>query len=169
MPGRKRESGRKKAGAGTRDGASDLVQLIIAYAKQETLDPVLRQLKKLGWGVAGGACMALGTALLGLGFVRALQTEFGTARLPGLAVSPGVAVFQNPNSPSKVVYISPGSGRVIAFAGRSAIDRSGMASPFGAGAHLSGDWSWVPYMGGVLFCLLVGGFCVFKIVKGVAR
>jgi hypothetical protein len=27
----------------------------------------------------------------------------------------------------------------------------------------------VPYMGGVLFCLLVAGFCVFRIVKGVAR
>ena len=77
MPGRKREGGRPKAGRGAKDGASDLLQLIIAYAKQETLDPVLRQLKKLGWGVAGGACMALGTAFLALGFVRALQTEFG--------------------------------------------------------------------------------------------
>ncbi len=80
MPGRKREGGRRKAGGGARDGAADLLQLIIAYAKQETLDPVMRQLKKLGWGVAGGACMALGTAFLALGFVRALQTEFGTAR-----------------------------------------------------------------------------------------
>jgi len=163
MPGRKPESGRRKAGAGARDGASDLLQLVIAYAKQETLDPVLRQLKKLGWGVAGGACMALGTALLALGFVRALQTEFGTARLPALVG------FRALPSASRVVYTSPASGRVIAITGSRLLGTAGLGSPFGAGAHLSGDWSWVPYMGGVLFCLLVAGFCVFRIVKGVVR
>src|SRR5579863_8201571 len=109
MPGRKREGGRRKAGGGTRDGASDLLQLIIAYVKQETLDPVMRQLKKLGWGVAGGACMALGTAFLALGFVRALQTEFGTSRLPALA---GLRAISAPT----VVYTSPRSGSVIAVA-----------------------------------------------------
>ncbi|HUC14999.1 MAG TPA: hypothetical protein VMS00_11160 [Acidimicrobiales bacterium] len=167
MPGRKRESGRKKGGAGARDGASDLLQLIIAYAKQETLDPVVRQLKKLGWGVAGGACMALGTAFLALGFVRALQTEFGTARQPGLAV------FRALNSAPRVVHSSALPGSSVSFQvavpNNAFTLRTGLASPFGAGAHLSGDWSWVPYMGGVLFCLLVAGFCVLRIVKGVAR
>jgi len=160
MPGRKREGGHRKAGGGARDGASDLLQLIFAYAKQETLDPVMRQLKKLGWGVAGGACMALGTAFLALGFVRALQTEFGTAR-PSLRSLPASA--------PTVVYVSPGSGRVTGVVSARFPGSSGLGSPFGAGAHLSGDWSWVPYMGGVLFCLLVAGFCVLRIVKGVAR
>jgi hypothetical protein len=163
MPGRKPESGRRKAGAGTRDGASDLVQLIIAYAKQETLDPVLRQLKKLGWGVAGGACMALGTAFLALGFVRALQTEFGTAH------PVGAGVLRALNSPPRFVYVSPASGSVSAIIAPRFTVSTGSVSPFGGGAHLSGDWSWVPYMGGVLFCLLVAGFCVLRIVKGVAR
>jgi hypothetical protein len=164
MPGRKPESGRRKAGAGTRDGASDLLQLIIAYAKQETLDPVMRQLKKLGWGVAGGACMALGTALLALGFVRALQIEFGTAR----PVRP--AVFRADfNAAPTLVYASPRSGSVVAIASSRFPGSAALGSPFGAGAHLSGDWSWVPYMGGVLFCLLVAGVCVLRIVKGVAR
>ena len=160
MPGRKREGGHRKAGGGARDGASDLLQLIFAYAKQETLDPVVRQLKKLGWGVAGGACMALGTAFLALGFVRALQTEFGAAR-PSLRSLPASA--------PTVVYVSPGSGRVTGVVSARFPGSSGLGSPFGAGAHLSGDWSWVPYMGGVLFCLLVAGFCVLRIVKGVAR
>jgi hypothetical protein len=164
MPGRKRESGRRKAGGGARDGASDLLQLIIAYVKQETLDPVMRQLKKLGWGVAGGACMALGTAFLALGFVRALQTEFGTARAVRSAVFR--ADF---NSAPTVVYTSPRSGSVIAIASSRLPSGAALGSPFGSGAHLSGDWSWVPYMGGVLFCLLVAGFCVLRIVKGVAR
>jgi hypothetical protein len=164
MPGRKRESGRRKGGGGARDGAGDLIQLVIAYAKQETLDPVLRQLKKLGWGVAGGACMALGTAFLALGFVRALQTEFGTAR-PVLARSvilPPTPVHSSAAHGSSVTFqlVAPNNGFIF---GR------GQASPFGSGAHLSGDWSWVPYMGGVLFCLVVAGFCVFRIVKGVAR
>ena len=165
MPGRKREGGHRKAGGGAKDGASDLLQLIIAYAKQETLDPVMRQLKKLGWGVAGGACMALGTAFLALGFVRALQTEFGTSRLPALA---GVRVVSAP-----VVHPSAVSGSSVSFQvavpNNGFFIRSRSVPPFGAGAHLSGDWSWVPYMGGVLFCLLVAGFCVLRIVKGVAR
>ncbi len=167
MPGRKRESGRRKAGGGAKDGASDLLQLIIAYAKQETLDPVLRQLKKLGWGVAGGACMALGTAFLALGFVRALQTEFGTSRQPALA---GLRAL---SSPPTVVHSSAVSGSSVSFQvavpNNGFFIRSGLVSQFGTGAHLSGDWSWVPYMGGVLFCLLVAGFCVLRIVKGVAR
>ncbi len=163
MPGRERESGHRKAGSGARDGASDLFKLIIAYAKQETLDPVMRQLKKLGWGVAGGACMALGTAFLALGFVRALQTEFGTSRLPALV---GLRALP---SPPTVVYTSPRSGSVIAIASSRLPGSAALGSPFGAGAHLSGDWSWVPYMGGVLFCLLVASFCVLRIVKGVAR
>jgi hypothetical protein len=162
MPGRKRESGRGKAG-GARDGAGDLLQLVIAYAKQETLDPVMRQLKNLGWGVAGGACMALGTAFLALGFVRALQTEFGTAR-PVRA-----AVFGAVNVKPTVVYTSPKSGQVVAILSARLPGNAALGSPFGSGAHLSGDWSWVPYMGGVLFCLLVAGFCVFRIMKGVAR
>jgi hypothetical protein len=162
MPGRKREGGRRKVGGGARDGAGDLLQLVIAYAKQETLDPVLRQLKKLGWGVAGGACIALGTAFLALGFVRALQTEFGTSRLSSLVRARALSPV------STYVSVSPRTGRVVGIT--SVLPGgSGLGSPFGAGAHLSGDWSWVPYMGGVLFCLLVAGFCVFRIVKGVAQ
>ncbi len=163
MPGRKPESGRRKVGGGTRDGASDLLQLIIAYAKQETLDPVMRQLKRLGWGVAGGASMALGTAFLALGFVRALQTEFGTSR-PVLARS---VIF-----PPTPAHSAAAAGSSVTFhlaVPDNGFIFTGQASQFGTGAHLSGDWSWVPYMGGVLFCLLVAGFCVLRIVKGVAR
>jgi hypothetical protein len=165
MPGRKREGGSRKSGAGARGGASDLLQLVIAYAKQETLDPVMRQLKKLGWGVAGGASMALGTAFLALGFVRALQTEFGTAR-PGRAAVFGAV---NVRSAPTIVYSSPKSGRAIDIVTARFPGSAGLGSPFGSGAHLSGDWSWVPYMGGVVLCLVVAGFCVFRIMKGVAR
>ena len=70
MPGRSGVSG-------TKDGFAEFVQLVLAYAKQETVDPVVKQAKTVGKGVAGAALLALGTVLLAIGFVRALQTEFG--------------------------------------------------------------------------------------------
>jgi hypothetical protein len=165
MPGRKPESGRKRAGGGAREGAGDFFQLVIAYAKQETLEPVLRQLKKLGWGVAGGLLMALSTLFLALGFVRAVQTEFGSGRA-GRALFVGLGPFPRP----RVAFAPPATGGASFTITRHVFTvRAGVPSPFGTGAHLSGDWSWVPYMGGVLFCLLVAGFCVLKIVKGVSQ
>ena len=88
-------------------------------------------------------------------------------RTPGR--SPPSSGLVTVSSAPTVVYISPKSGSAIAIASARLPGGAGLGSPFGAGAHLSGDWSWVPYMGGVLFCLLVAGFCVLRIVKGVAR
>jgi hypothetical protein len=136
MPGR-------GVGAGTKDGVAELVQLVIAYAKQETVDPVVKQAKTLGRGVAGAVLLAMGTVLLAIGFLRALQTEFGGATTTRLsAIPPGLAF----------------RGRIRVF-----------TYPYGAFGHLSGDLSWAPYMGGALFCLAVAGFCVLRIVKGAGR
>lgn len=71
------------AGPGAGDGASELLRLVLAYAKQETLDPVLAQLKSLVKGVAGALLMAMGTVLLAVGFVRALQFEWGSTGAGG--------------------------------------------------------------------------------------
>lgn len=152
MPGRKPESARRRAGAGARGGASDLVQLVIAYAKQETLDPVLRQLKALGRGIAGAVLLALGTVLLAVGFVRALETEFGSGRPSALAF--GSAPL------TRVITASPVTGAPVSTTPIYLLR---------SGGHLSGDWSWVPYMGGALFCVLVAGFCVLRIMKGASR
>ena len=135
MPGR-------TAGTGTKDGVAEFVQLVVAYAKQETVDPVVKQVKALGKGLAGAVLLALGTVLLAIGFVRALQTEFGSGASPP----------------------------VVAFAPLTrAAQPVASATNYGAFGHLSGDWSWVPYMGGALFCLLVAGFGVLRIVKGTGR
>jgi hypothetical protein len=124
----------------TKDDVSELVQLVIAYAKQETVDPVVKQAKTLGKGLAGAVLLAIGTVLLALGFLRALQTEFG------------------------------GGSPVVAYAPLTRAAQPGSATTtYGAFGHLSGDWSWVPYMGGALFCLLVAGVCVLRIVKGAGR
>jgi hypothetical protein len=59
------------------DARRDAVSLLIAYIKQETLDP----LKGLGrfvlFGVAGSVAIAVGTVLLLVAALRVLQTETG--------------------------------------------------------------------------------------------
>ena len=145
MPGRERASGagaraRARGDQGTKDGVEDLFQLVVAYAKQETLDPVVKQAKTLAKGIAGATLMAFGTALLAVGFLRALQSEFGGSGQGG----PAVATLGN--------AATPGSGFHY--------------YPYGAGAHLSGDWSWVPYMGASLLAILVAVICVFRFLRG---
>jgi hypothetical protein len=58
--------------------ASDLFNLVLAYAKQETIDP-LRALKRfVVWGVAGAVLLAAGAALVDLALIRLLQSETGS-------------------------------------------------------------------------------------------
>jgi len=103
------------------------MELVVAYAKQETVEPVRRQVKNLGKGLGGALLLAVGTVLLAIGFVRALQVEFGGAGR---------------------VY---GTGIVV--------------SAYGSVGHLSGNFSWVPYMGAALFCLLVSAGCVGVVLR----
>ncbi|HET9059039.1 MAG TPA: hypothetical protein VFN61_03895 [Acidimicrobiales bacterium] len=72
----------KRGGSDAAQGASELAKMLLAYTKQEALDPVVAQLKALGYGVAGAVLLALGTVLLSVGFLRALQSELGPARGP---------------------------------------------------------------------------------------
>ncbi len=59
--------------------AQDLLQLVIGYAKQETLAPVKNLGRFLAFGMAGALLGSLGTVLLLLGGLRLLQTETGSA------------------------------------------------------------------------------------------
>ncbi len=59
--------------------AKELVDLVIAYAKQETLDPIRNLGRFVGFGLAGALLGSLGTVLLLLGGLRLLQTETGSA------------------------------------------------------------------------------------------
>ncbi|MDQ2826527.1 MAG: hypothetical protein M3Y04_06175 [Actinomycetota bacterium] len=58
--------------------AQDLFHLVIAYVKQETLDPIKGLGRFLMWGLAGALVGSLGLVLLLLGGLRLLQTETGS-------------------------------------------------------------------------------------------
>jgi hypothetical protein len=117
----------RRSSTGLQGGPGELVDLVIAYGQQELVGPVQRQVRSLGRAIAGAVLMATGTVLLALGFLRALQVEFG------------------------------GLGQALS------------SEVYGSSGQLSGNWSWVPYIGAALFCLLVAAFCVFRIMRGNER
>jgi len=57
---------------------SDIVELVKAYAKQETVDPIKRLGRYLGFGVAGSFLITTGIMLMLLAGLRALQTQTGS-------------------------------------------------------------------------------------------
>jgi hypothetical protein len=58
--------------------ASELWELAVAYAKQETIDPLRGLGRFLAFGIGGAVLLGIGTSMLMLAGLRALQTETGT-------------------------------------------------------------------------------------------
>jgi hypothetical protein len=104
-----RRPGRKAGDHSVAGDASEFKDLLLAYVRQETLDPLKTLGRFLLWGAVGAVLMSVGGVFLALGIVRAIQTE--------------------------------------------------------AGVHLSGHLTWVPYMGGLLFALIVAGLAASRITK----
>jgi hypothetical protein len=57
---------------------SELWDLVRAYAKQETVQPLKGIGRFVAFGLAGSVLLGTGLVLLALGGLRALQTETGT-------------------------------------------------------------------------------------------
>jgi hypothetical protein len=92
----RREDGAKdkgKKGASLPGEAQELFQLVIGYAKQETLDPVRNLGRFVGFGLGGALLGSLGAVLLLLGSLRLLQTETGDALDGNLSFVPYVVVL----------------------------------------------------------------------------
>jgi len=56
----------------------ELKELVVAYARQETVEPIKGLGRYLAFGVAGSILVGTGLALGILALLRALQTETGT-------------------------------------------------------------------------------------------
>ena len=57
--------------------AQDLWDLLVAYARQETIDPLRNIGRYLAFGLGGIVVITLGVFMLGLSGLRALQTQTG--------------------------------------------------------------------------------------------
>ena len=56
---------------------NDLLALVVAYAKQETIVPLRNLGRYIAWGVAGAVLFAAGGTMLTLTAVRVVQSETG--------------------------------------------------------------------------------------------
>jgi hypothetical protein len=54
---------------------TELWELILTYLKQETLDPLKALGRFVAFGLAGAVCLSLGAVLIGVGGLRAFETE----------------------------------------------------------------------------------------------
>lgn len=59
--------------------ATDLWDLVRAYAKQETIEPIKGIGRFVAFGLAGSLLLGIGAVLLALAVLRALQGETGSA------------------------------------------------------------------------------------------
>jgi hypothetical protein len=72
--------------------ASELWELSTAYAKQETIDPLKGLGRFLGYGIGGALLFGMGSVLLLLAGLRALQTETDTTFTGNLSFVPYLIV-----------------------------------------------------------------------------
>lgn len=56
------------------DGAQEIQQMLVSYAKQETLDPLKALANYLKWGVIGALSIFIGSFFMALGVLRLMQS-----------------------------------------------------------------------------------------------
>lgn len=71
----------------------ELARMVIAYVRQETVDPIKDLGRFLGYGLGGVVLGGLGLVLLMLGGLRLLQTETGSAFTGHLSFVPYLFPF----------------------------------------------------------------------------
>ena len=71
----------------------ELRDLVVTYVKQETIVPLASSGRYVGFGIAGALLLGLGVVLLGVGGLRALQTETGETFTGDWSWAPYLIVF----------------------------------------------------------------------------
>jgi hypothetical protein len=78
----------------TREQFDEVKDLVIAYFKQETVDPLKGLLRYVGFGLLGALLIGTGICFLAVGGLRALQTETGSTFTGHWSWAPyGITVF----------------------------------------------------------------------------
>ena len=89
--------GRKKDPSERADGffteLFEVKELIVAYVKQETIEPIKGLGRFLAFGLLGSFLLSVGTLMLVLAGLRALQTETGTTFAGNFSWAPYLIVF----------------------------------------------------------------------------
>lgn len=94
--------------------AAELKDMVVAYAKQETVEPIKGLGRFVALGVGGSILLAVGLVLLVLSGLRALQTETGDRFTGDWSFAPYLITFAG------CVLIVVLSGRAIGAAKRRA-------------------------------------------------
>ncbi len=74
LPGQSKKSGKEES---LPTEFKELVDLIVTYAKQQTIDPLKDLARWVGFGVAGAILVGVGLFLIGIGLLRGVQSEAG--------------------------------------------------------------------------------------------
>ena len=71
---------------------AELWELVVAYARQETVEPLLQLRRYIAFGLAGALLLGMGVFFCTMAALRALQTETGSRLAGHLAWIPYVVV-----------------------------------------------------------------------------
>jgi hypothetical protein len=89
----------------------ELWELVVAYLKQETIEPLKGIGKFLGFGVPGAVLAALGLAVLLLAALRVLQTKTGSTFAGNLTPLPYVIIAATAIAVAALAGVAIVSGR----------------------------------------------------------
>ena len=79
-------------GATPQETIAELRDLLVAYAKQETLEPLKGLGKYLAWGFGGAVFLGTGVFFLAMAALRALQTQTGSTFTGNWSFAPYLVV-----------------------------------------------------------------------------
>jgi hypothetical protein len=88
VPGAERKTTKRSGRSAVTSDGREFVDMVVAYAKQETLGQLRGVGRYLAFGVGGSILLGVGLLLLLLALLRALQTETGSTFKGNLSWAP---------------------------------------------------------------------------------